>query len=226
MDPMTHLVIASIAFLATHFIASTPLREVLVATMGNAYLAVYSLLAFITLGWMIWAFYHAPFINLWYAVALRPVPLVLMPVALVFMVCALATPNPTLVGRERLLKSAAPARGILRVTRHPLMWGFALFGITHIVARGDAAALLFFGTFVVLAIAGAWLIDRRKAAALGADWQHFAAVTSNVPFAAIAAGRNQFKAGEIGWWKILLGLAAYGVVLAFHHQLFGAHALI
>ncbi len=226
MDPMTHLVFASLAFLVTHSVTSTPLREVLVATMGRAYLAMYSLLALVTLGWMIWAFYHAPFINLWYAVALRPVPLVLMPFALVFGMCALATPNPTLVGRERLLKSAAPARGILRVTRHPLMWAFALWAGGHIVARGDAAALIFFGTFVVLAIAGAWLIDRRKAAALGEDWQRFAAVTSNLPFAAIVAGRNQFKLAEIGWWKILLGLAAYVVLLLLHYPLFGAHAVI
>src|SRR5450631_2209593 len=158
MDPMTHLMLAAVAFLATHYIASTPLREVLVTTMGSAYLALYSLLAFITLGWMIWAFYHAPFINLWYAVAWRPVTLVVMPFALVFAVCALATPNPTLVGQERLLKSAAPAHGILRVTRHPLMWGFTLWAGSHIVARGDAAALIFFGTFVVLAISGSWLI--------------------------------------------------------------------
>ena len=226
MEPMTHLVLAAVAFLATHYIASTPLRAALVATLGKAYLALYSLLAFATLGWMIWAFYHAPFINLWYAVALRPVPLFVMPIALVFMVCALATPNPTMVGREKLLKSTHPARGILRITRHPLMWGFALWGASHIAARGDAAALIFFGTFVVLALSGAWLIDRRKAATLGADWQQFAAVTSNLPFAAIAGGRNQFKLAEIGWWKILLGLALYVALIMLHHRLFGAHAII
>ena len=164
MEPMTHLVLAAAAFLATHYIASTPLRAALVARLGKAYLALYSLFAFVTLGWMIWAFYHAPFINLWYAVALRPLPLFVMPFALVFIVCALATPNPTLVGQEKLLKSAAPAHGILRITRHPLMWGFMLWGASHIVARGDAAALIFFGTFVVLALSGSWLIDRRKAA--------------------------------------------------------------
>ena len=84
MNPLTHLIVASLAFLATHYVASTPLRDVLVSTIGKAYLALYSLVAFATLGWMIWAFYHAPFVNLWYAVALRPVPLVVMPFALVF----------------------------------------------------------------------------------------------------------------------------------------------
>jgi uncharacterized membrane protein len=226
MNPLTHLIVASLAFLATHYVASTPLRDVLLATMGKAYLALYSLVAFATLGWMIWAFYHAPFVNLWYAVALRPVPLIVMPFALVLIVCALATPNPTLVGRARLLKSADPARGILRITRHPLMWGIALWALSHIVARGDAAAAIFFGTFVVLAVSGTWLIDRRKAATLGDNWRRFAAVTSNVPFAAIAAGRNRFRLGEIGWGKIALGLVLYAVLLVFHHRLFGAHALI
>ena len=69
MNPLTHLIVASLAFLATHYVASTPLRDVLVSTMGKAYLALYSLIAFATLGWMIWAFYHAPFVNLWYAEA-------------------------------------------------------------------------------------------------------------------------------------------------------------
>ena len=223
---MTHLVVASLAFLATHYITSTPLRAALVATMGRAYLALYSLLAFATLGWMIWAFNHAPFINLWYSVALRPVPLVAMPFAFVFIVCGILTPNPTAVGRERLLKSAAPAHGILRVTRHPLMWGFTLWAASHVVARGDAAAVIFFGTFALLALTGTWLIDRRKSTALGDDWKRFAAATSNVPFIAIAAGRNQLRIAEIGWWRILLGFAAYGALLVLHHRLFGVHALL
>lgn len=226
MSPMAHLVLATGALLLTHYVSSTPLRATLVAALGKGYLGLYSLVAFATIGWMVWAFYHAPFINLWYAVALRPVPLVVMPFALMFIVCGLLSRNPTLVGREGLLKAAEPARGILRITRHPMMWGFALWAASHIAARGDAAAVVFFGGFLVLALAGTWLIDRRKAATLGDDWQRFAAVTSNVPFAAIIAGRNQLKLAEIGWWKILLGLAIYGVLLMLHHRLFGAHALI
>jgi uncharacterized membrane protein len=226
MNPMTHLILAAVAFLAMHYISSTPMRAKLVAVLGGAYLALYSLLAFVTLGWMIWAFYHAPFVNLWYAVALRPVPLVVMPFALVFVVCGLTSPNPTLVGREKLLHSKEPARGILRITRHPMMWGFALWSGAHIIARGDAAAAIFFGTFLLLALSGTWLIDRRKAAALGDDWRRFAAVTSNVPFAAILGGRNQLKLAEISAWRILLGLALYAALLAMHHALFGAHAVI
>jgi uncharacterized membrane protein len=225
MNPLTHLLLAAALFLATHYIASTPLRAKLAAALGNAYLGLYTLVAFATLGYMIWAYYRAPFFNLWYAAALRYVPLIIMPFALLLAVCGLLTRNPTLVGQERLLKAGEPARGILRVTRHPLMWGFALWAASHIMARGDAAGIIFFGTFLLLALSGTVLIDRRKAAALGDDWRRYAAVTSNIPFAAIAAGRNRFKPGEIGWLKPAVALAFYGLLLWQHANLFGGHPL-
>lgn len=222
MSLMAHLLLATVLFLVTHYVASTPLRAKLVNLLGNAYLGLYTLIAFATLGYMIWAYYRAPFVGLWHAPALRYAPLAAMPVALVFVACGLLTKNPTLVGQERVLKADEPARGILRITRHPLMWGFALWAASHIAARGDAASVIFFGTFLLLAFSGTVLIDRRKSATLGADWRRFAAVTSNVPFAAIAGGRNQFKPGEIGWWKILLGVALYVAGLFLHPTLFGA----
>jgi len=225
MNPISHLLLASGLFLATHFVSSTPLRAKLSGALGAAYLAVYSTVAFATLGWMTWAYHRAPFFNLWYSVELRWVPLVAMPFAFVLFVCGLAARNPTMVGHERLLKAAEPARGILRVTRHPLMWAFALWAASHIVARGDSASVVFFGAFLVLALAGPWLIDRRKRAALGADWRHFAAVTSNVPFAAIAAGRNRFRPGEFAPWQLGVAVVLYAAFLVLHQALFGAHAL-
>ena len=224
MNPMTHLVLAAAAFLATHYVSSTPLRARLVATIGQSYLGLYSVTAFATLGWMIWAYERAPFFNLWYAIELRYVPLVVMPFALVLVACGLLTRNPSMVGQQKLLKVKDPARGILRVTRHPLMWGIALWAGSHIIARGDVAAVILFGTFLLLAVSGMVLIDRRKAAALGADWRRFASVTSNLPFEAIAGGRNRFRIGEIGEWKILLGIALYLVLLKLHPALFGAHS--
>jgi uncharacterized membrane protein len=104
------------------------------------------------------------------------------------------------------------------------MWGIALWGFVHLLAKGDASSLVFFGGFVVLALSGTALIDRRKRATLGEDWARFAAVTSNVPFAAIAGGRNQFRLAEIGWAKIGVGLALFVVFLLAHPYLFGVRA--
>jgi uncharacterized membrane protein len=224
MNPMAHLALASALFLASHYIASTPLRAKLVARLGNAYLGLYTLAAFATLGYLIWAYLRAPAMGLWYSPALRHVPLAVMPFSFILVASALMTRNPTAVMQEHALKAAEPARGILRITRHPLMWGIALWAASHILARGDAAALVFFGTFLVLALTGTVLIDRRKRALLGNDWQRFAAVTSNVPFAAIVQGRNQLEVGEIGWRQPGVALALYVLMLWLHPMLFGARA--
>ena len=223
MSPMTKLLIATAAFLATHYLSSTPLRARLINALGNnGYLVLYSAAAVATLVPMIWAYYRAPFIGLWYVPALRYVPLMVMPVSMALIACSLMTPSPTLVGGDRLLKNEEPARGILRITRHPMMWGIALWAASHIFARGDAASLIFFGGFLVLALSGTALIDRRKRTTTGTDWQRFERATSNVPFAAIAGGRNQLKLAEIGWIRLLVGIALYVVMLMLHSYILGA----
>jgi uncharacterized membrane protein len=223
MNPFTQLLLACGAFLATHYVSSTPLRAGLIRVVGEkAYLGLYSVAAFATLGWMILAYYRAPYAGLWHVPGLRYAPLLVMPFALILMVCGLLTRNPTMVGQERLLEASEPARGVLRVTRHPLMWGIALWAAVHVLARGDAAGAVFFGTFLVLALSGTALSDRRKARSLGERWQSFATVTSHVPFAAIAAGRNSFKPAEIGWAKPGLGLALYVALFFLHPMIFGA----
>jgi len=210
---MTTLVAATIVFLATHFVTSTPLRPVLVAKLGEwPYRGAYSLVAFVTLGWMIWAYANAPYEALW--PGLRLAPLLVMPVAFVFIACGYYR-NPTMVGADALLKSEDPARGIIRVTRHPIMWGVMLWAAAHIAARGDLKALVFFGGLLLVAASGTLLMDARKSKT-NPDWPRFAAATSHIPFVAIAQGRNRLDWREIGWLRPAIGLAVFFAVLAFH----------
>ena len=223
MDPSVQLYVATAAFLGTHFVSSTPLRSAVVKGMGEkTYIGVYTLVAFATLGWMIWAYGKAPLEPMF--PGLRLAPVILMPFAFVLLACGLLSRNPTLVGADKLLKSPDPARGIIRVTRHPMMWGFILWAGAHLLARGELKSTVFFGSFLVLAALGALLIDRRKAQALGEDWQRFAAVTSYFPFLAILQGRNRFDAREIGWRNPAIGLAIYALFFWFHPMLFGIRA--
>ena len=221
MDPTSQLVIATAAFLATHFVPSTPLRAALVKSAGErAYLGLYTLVAFATLGWMIYAYVRAPAEALW--PGLRLVPAVAMPFAFIFVVGGLLQKNPTAVGQARFLAQEDPARGMLRVTRHPMMWGFMLWAGAHVLARGDLKSLVFFGGFLLLAASGTRLIDARRAREAGEAWTRFRALTSNIPFVAIAQGRNRFDPGEIGLVKIAFGLILYGGFLLAHGWLFGA----
>jgi uncharacterized membrane protein len=119
-----------------------------------------------------------------------------------------------MVGAEKLLRSEDPARGIIRITRHPIMWGVMLWAAAHILARGDLKGLIFFGAFLVLAALGTLAMDSRKRA--NPDWPRFAAVTSHIPFVAIAQGRNRIVWREIGRLRPAIGLAVFFAVLLFH----------
>jgi len=217
------LVLAAAVFLATHYVSSTPLRSGLTAMLGEkAYLGLYSLESFAAIGWMIWAYVKAPYERLWVGDEFKVWVIVLMPISLISIVAGGMTKNPSAVRQEGMLSSMGEPRGILRVTRHPIQWGIALWALLHLVARGDTASVVFFGGFALLAISGSMLIDARKDRVLGVDWQRFASVTSNFPFWAIVQGRNQFRFDEIGWKKVLIGLGAYFVLVFLHPYLFGA----
>ena len=215
---MTALVAAMAAFVLTHLVSATPLRSKLVGALGEwPYRGLYSALAFLTLGAMIWAYLRAPREVLW--VGWRQLPLLVMPLALVLVVSGYRR-NPTMVGADALLKSADPARGMIRITRHPIMWGIMLWALAHIVASGDLRSLAFFGGFLLVALFGTLSLDRRKRT--DPNWPRFAAASSHVPFVAIAQGRNHLSWREIGWTRPLIGLALYAGLLALHPWLFGA----
>jgi uncharacterized membrane protein len=217
---MEMLVLASAAFLLTHLASGTPVRAKLVAALGEwPYRGLYSAAAFLTLGWAIWAYAHAPAQDLLWT-PLRHLPVAVMPFAFILAIGGLAR-NPTAVGAERLLKSDEPARGMIRITRHPFMWGVMLWTGAHILANADAKSLVFFGGLLLVAALGTLSQEKRKARAAGEDWQRFAAVTSHLPFAAVMQGRNRIAWREIGWKGPILGLVMFAVFFGAHPWLFG-----
>ena len=224
---MISLVLAAAFFVGIHvFISGTKLRDTLVAQLGaQGFQGFFSLLSLVGLVWLGIAYGRAPSIVLWgKALAFRPAAMVLVLLAFVFAGVGLTTTSPTAVGGEAQLDQAEAARGILRITRHPFLWGVALWALTHLILNGDAASLVLFGSLLLLALVGPPSIDAKRQRLFGSKWARFAAVTSNVPFVAIVQGRNVLKLGELGLWRIGVGLAAYVALLLSHHWLFGVSA--
>jgi uncharacterized membrane protein len=230
---MALMLLASLLFLGTHLgISSTALRGRLVVMLGErGYLAAYSLVAVVTLAYLIWIYAALPrYPYLWLpSPGLYLVPKLTMPIAAVLLVGGFMVRNPTAVGQERTLAGAGGAaddltRGLIRITRHPFQWAVVLWAAAHLVANGDGVSVIFFGTFLVLGLAGGVVIDRKKAAQLGAGWAPFARVTSNVPFAAIVSGRNRLAPKEL-IAPILVGLVAYVVLYLVHPWLAGVRLL-
>lgn len=224
---MLMLWIAAAFFLAVHlFVAGTRLRGKIVGTIGeNAWLATFSVVSLVGISWLAWSYGQAVLgpNHLYWATplwALHLSPLVIL-LAAFFVVIGITTPNPTAVGAEALAEKPETVKGMLRITRHPFLWGVAIWALWHMLINGDQASIIFFGTFALLAILGTFSIDKKKRLKLGAAWTDFANRTSNLPFAAIFAGRNQLNIGELGWWRILLALIIFATAFYGHLWAFG-----
>jgi uncharacterized membrane protein len=223
---MLSLVLASAFFLLIHFgVSGTRVRDVLVARMGEKpYRGAFALASIIGLVWMSTAYARTPTVGLWGQLGPRPAAFAAMLVAFLFAVIGLATPSPTRVGMEsKLARGPDIARGMVRITRHPFLWGVALWGMVHLIVNGDLASLIFFGSLTLLALAGTVSIDAKRRRGFGEQWNQFARVTSNVPFAAIASGRNRLAPAlrEIGIARMAIAVAAFALFLFLHGRLFG-----
>ena len=181
MTPQAGLFLSSIAFVGTHFLMSHPLRGPMARAMGEkAFQGIYSLVSLILFGLMIY-FYH---------VIGREPPLwdageagwiagtILMWFGSILFVGSFVR-NPALPG------AAGPRgspHGVFTITRHPMMWGFALWAAVHLTVLAAPKAMVFDGAILVLALFGAAGQDRKKAAHMGEAWQEWTAQTAFIPF--------------------------------------------
>lgn len=215
---LTPLAAALIAFVVSHFVLSSgPLRRALVGVLGEGlFRGVYALISLATFVWAIMAFQDAPLVEVWQPhMALRHLGLSIMPIACVFLVAGYTVSIP--------LSKGAEAPGIFKITRHPVMAAVALWGIVHFLANGDAAPMMLAGAMTVLAIGGALHIEARRAD--DPAWQALKAQTSFVPFAALVSKKTRLTPGQVGWLRIVGGLALFAVTAWFHEPWFGVSPL-
>lgn len=223
---MLFLAFASLLWVAVHVgIAGTAVRDALVARLTERWFAlVYSVLSVGAIVLLVQAWNAAPPQEpLWVAPDwLRWLLALLMLPAFVLFVASVSKPNPTAMGGKL---TDAGVQGIQRVTRHPMLWSFAIWGVVHLVSRGTLAGVLFFGAFLVTALIGMPSIDAKLRKRDPATWARLAPSTSILPLGAILAGRNRLVVSEIGWVPLVLGLVAWVALLHLHPLIFGWPAL-
>lgn len=226
------LLAAAAFFLFIHLgISGTLLRDRVVAAIGEGpYTGLFSVLSLGGIVWLSWAYGRvepADVMPLWGPIdALRGPALVLVFFGFLFVVGGLMTPTPTAMGKEKLLDDPdAAVKGLVKITRHPFLWGVLLWAVGHLIVNGDLASVVLFGTFAVLALLGTRAIDAKRARAFGDQWASFAGKTSNVPFAALASGRSTLAVGELPWVGFIVGIVLFGAFLYFHAAIFSVSAL-
>ena len=213
---MSHLIIAIVIFLATHIVlAENPARAFLVRALGERPFAWgYGVVAVLQLLWIGQAVEGSPVVRYWEPPGwTAAVPLLVMPLALLLLVCGFTQNNPTAT-----LASGRLARreviGILAVTRNPVMWGLGLWSLAHLAAAAEIAEALRYAAYAALALLFLPRIEAKQRAKWGeAAWADFAARSSNIPFVAMAQGRARLAWREIGWVRLAVTAALYAAIL-------------
>lgn len=223
---MTVLVTGAIAFFLLHRLVSAgPFRTPLARRFGEpTFLKLFGVASLVCLSWLTLGYWLAS------AVQLLPRWTVETPIwvnwpleflATTFIVAGAMTRNPGTAGMLDAVADPEIARGMLRITRHPFLWGVTAMSIGHILARPDDATIIYFGTLAVLAATGTASIDHKRRKRLGTAWVAFADRTSNIPFAAILQGRQSLRLREIGWRPLGASLALFTLVMIAHALLGG-----
>ncbi|HUJ46022.1 MAG TPA: NnrU family protein [Rhizomicrobium sp.] len=224
---MTMLIAAAAAFLALHLlVAGTKLRDAITGTIGERpYLGLFSLASIGIIIWLVMA-YNAGSVSpdnrvLYDSGHVRDAGIAIVALAFFLGVQGLLLPNPTSVQQEGMVTKPGTVKGVLRITRHPFLWGVILWSGFHLAANGDLASVILFGTFFVLALFGTFSIDAKRKRKLGEAWADFAHQTSNIPFAAVLGGRTQLRLGESFGWRFLVAALVFLAILFSHARLFG-----
>lgn len=214
------LSLAALILFASHALPSWPgVRPALMARLGRTgFKVAYSLLSLGALALFIVAYRAADGAGLLFVPLGWADPLVVAGMPPVFLL---------LVGRvtTRFGDPSAPNPpvGIYRVTRFPGSVGLLAWALLHLQATGDGRRAVLFGTMAAIAlfamVKNDWILRRGEAG------RAYRAETSILPFAAMLGGRHSVAWREIGWARLVGGLAAYAAMILAHPHLFGIDPL-
>ena len=215
MSGWLELALAMAAFVAAHAVpARPPVRQRLVDRFGRtAYLAAYIVLSLLLLWWVIMAAGRGPYVGLWEPAAWQVwLALAAMAVACLLLALAVGQPNPFSFGGSNPAAYDPARPGIIGLTRHPILLAAALWATAHLLANGDLAHLLVFGSFLLMALGGMPMLDRRNRRRTGSAWSGL------LP-------RRAWSWSPGDMLRLAAGIVLFLALLHFHPALFGVDPL-
>jgi uncharacterized membrane protein len=214
------------AFIVSHIaLATPPLRDQLVRRLGEKGFGIgYSILSLVLLFAAIDAYRGTPDRQLWTAGpgVMHAANLVMLFAAILF-AGSLTPANKALAGVP--MKGPASPSGVMRITRHPMMWAFGLWAMVHVAVSGNLPTVMMAAGLGVLALVGSAFQDAKKRKALGADWVSYQRQTSFWPLGAQLTGRQPWSSLWPGLLPVGLGIAIWLVATWLHPMLMKAPAV-
>jgi len=215
MSPTLEIALLWLAFIATHIgLSSDRMRPRLVGVIGaGPFMLLYSLVALVIFIPLVRNYFTYKHVGPWlWQLPRGPVlewTLILgMGVAFILLVGGLIRPSPAM-----MIPGGNEARGVQRITRHPITMAVVVFALLHLLPNGAASDLVFFGGFIVFGLLGARHQDQRKLASGGESFRRFYDETPFLPF----TGRETLRGlRELGLVVPALGIMFTIVVRYFH----------
>ena len=215
--------LALAVFMASHLLPRLGgLRERLIGHFGRrAYFTAYGFLSLALLVWVIAAARRAPYVELWPQLPwMRWLPNLAMPLAAMLVTCGAGLRNPfPLGGARRPFDPAAP--GFAAVSRHPLFLALALWAGSHLVANGDLAHVILFGSFTVMALAAIPAFDARARRSLGPEAPAFFTGTALLSLAPLTCPGWRRANARALVLRALLGLGLWAAALHLQEVVIG-----
>ena len=146
---MTILILGIIVLIGIHFVPAFPdLRDSLMARLGKGgYRALFSIVSLLGLALVVWGFAKAPVIQIW-----AP-PIWTRHLALLLMLPVFP-----------LLFAAYLPGKIKAKVRQPMLAAIKFWALAHLIANGDLASIILFGSFLAYAVVDRILLKRRAGA--------------------------------------------------------------
>ncbi|WP_293613096.1 NnrU family protein [Ponticaulis sp.] len=175
---------AMILFPLSHAIIMRPkVKQALIGRLGAVpYRVMFSIVSLGLFSWLVFETLGAPVIPLWVSTPWQHWLAVIFSVlGFLLLVFGTAIANPFSAFSNG--KAYRPEQAsVLRVTRHPALFGIVLWAQGHIIANGEFAKLVFFLAQLVFALIGAAALERRAKKLMDAeDWERLTASTSFFP---------------------------------------------
>lgn len=188
---MALLIVGIVVFLGIHLLPAFPrAREALLGRFGETgYKIVFAIASIAGFALLVWGFATAPVVHVWSPPAwTRWVAIVLMLPAFIFLVAAYV-----------------PGR-IKEKLKHPFLVAIKTWALAHLIANGDLASIILFGSFLAYAVFDRISLKRRRP-------------TELIESAVQGGARNDVIA-------VVLGVVFYAVFLVWLHPLLIGRAVV
>jgi len=222
---VTLFVLLIVGFVLMHIgMAASPVREGLVARLGEkGFQALYAVVSLALLFAAIQLYRGLEPQILWVApTGAWHLATLAMLLASILFVGALTPANKALAG---VPATNRPASGVMRITRHPMMWAFGLWAVVHATLSGSLPTVILTVSIGALALLGAAHQDSKKRRMMGAIWARYQAETSYWPLGAQISGKQPWSALWPGLFPVLGGVALWLLLTFVHPVLMRAPAV-